>query len=94
MLVLAFAGFGLFANASNLPVKRTLEKVKPLIAMSSSQAMKSVVVEVKVNKKCGVAQWMWYYYCGGKKFTGCCYDTTAAATSAGNASIASNSACQ
>jgi hypothetical protein len=39
MILVAFVSFSAFANASNLSVKRHLEKVKPLIALSSSQGM-------------------------------------------------------
>lgn len=79
MFLLAFVSFGIFANASNEKIAKINFPVK-----------KVLVVKLKKSQ---VARWMWYYSCGGKMFTGCCYDTTAQATAAGNASIASNSAC-
>ena len=89
MILVAFVSFSAFANASNLSVKRHLEKVKPLIGLSSSQGMKSAVtVEVKVNKKCGAEQWQYSYTCGGVFHAACCYASQQAALDAGNAAMA------
>ena len=64
MFLLAFAGIGLFANAGNGKIKKVdLVKVK--------------MEKKEVSPK--LVQWMYTVTCGGRTYTGCCWDTQAQA---------------
>ena len=94
LVLLAFVSFGTFANASNLPVTRTLQKVNPLITANTSQVVRSAVTaEVKANKKCGLDGWEYSYTCGGILHTACCYASYDDALAAGNAAMACDATC-